>query len=94
MGLLGEPNSLLHVLSYFLLFLPTMIGGLLIPIGLLRLTGWMTTGNTVENPIGERPEYRSRLHRFATFATGFVCMLASGVVLTVVVEGVLFAPSG
>ncbi|MGN8212714.1 MULTISPECIES: hypothetical protein [Halococcus] len=54
----------------------------------------MTTGNSVENAIGERPEYKSRLHRFATFATGFVCMLASGVVFLVVVEGVLFGPLG
>lgn len=94
MGVVGEPNSLLYMLSYFLLFPPMMIGGLLIPIGLLRLTGWMTTGNSVENAIGERPEYKSRLHRFATFATGFVCMLASGVVFLVVVEGVLFGPLG
>ncbi len=93
MGLIAEPNSLAHMLFWYVLFPPTLLGGFLLPIGLLHLSGWMTTGGTVENFLGERPEYRSTVHYVVTVGIGFVVMLATGVCFTVLSEGILFSPA-
>ena len=93
MGLIAEPNSLAHMLFWYIFFPPTVLGGFLLPIGLLHLSGWMTTGETVENLLGERPEYKSITYLTVTFGTGFVIMLTVGVLFTLLSEAILFSPS-